>query len=563
MLLSLYIENIAVISRLEIEMSEGFTAMTGETGAGKSVILDSIKLLLGEKADRDMIRYGEEEGSVCALFGHLGKEAIAALHEADITPDEDGCVQIRRVIFADGKSRAKVNGVPVSLTCLRNIAKYLVDIHGQNENLTLMDEKSYMTVLDGYAGCGEQALSYRKKYAELEEIRRRLRELACGEAERLRMIEMLRFQIADIEAVNPKPGEDAALEEKEKRIKNRERITRQTSFVYKALKGAERGSVAYLLEKSVAALEPLSALLPETERLCEELNDCRYRIEDMAERVYDMTDPDEGDPTALIDRIEARLDAFSKLRKKYGGTIEEVLRYRDEAKERLSALDASDDTVAELREEESALKKEATLLADSLHSLRCTAAKELEKRITEILLYLDMPKVVFRIPVTRRALPDGTLDLNRDGGDDVQFVMSANAGDIPRPLSAIASGGELARTFLALKCVLAEKALTPTMIFDEIDTGVSGKTARKIGLKMLELAEGTQIFCVTHSAQIASLAGSHLLISKHEVEGKTEAEIRPLDRAGRLDELSRILGGIKVTQAQRDAAADMLDRKEL
>jgi DNA repair protein RecN (Recombination protein N) len=435
----------------------------------------------------------------------------------------------------------------------------LVDIHGQNENLTLMDEKSYMTVLDGYAGCSEQALSYRKKYAELEEIRRRLRELACGEAERLRMIEMLRFQIADIEAVNPKPGEDAALEEKEKRIKNRERITRQTSFVYKALKGAERGSVAYLLEKSVAALEPLSALLPETERLCEELNDCRYRIEDMAERVYDMTDPDEGDPTALIDRIEARLDAFSKLRKKYGGTIEEVLRYRDEAKERLSALDASDDTVAELREKESSLKKEATLLADSLHSLRCAAAKELEKRITEILLYLDMPKVVFRIPVARRALPDGTLDLNRDGGDDVQFVMSANAGDIPRPLSAIASGGELARTFLALKCVLAEKALTPTMIFDEIDTGVSGKTARKIGIKLSAIAKTTQVLCITHSAQIASLATAHYKIAKHAENDRAFTTVTPLDEAGRVSEVARILGGLSVTQTQLDAASEMIE----
>ena len=558
MLSSLYIENIAVIRRLSVDFSAGFTALTGETGAGKSVILESIKLLLGGKADRELIRYGEETGTVCAVFGTLGAAAESALSSAGIEPDEEGCVQVRRVVSNDGKSRAWINGQPVSLSLLRDVARYLVDVHGQNENLTLLDEKTYVSSLDGYAGSVEQLAGYRAVYAKLEEARRRLAELDRGEAERLRTVEMLRYQIADIDAVNPKPGEDVQLEEKEKKIKNREKIQRQTSFVYRALKGAERGSVLFLLDKSAQALEPLADLIPEIAPITEELNDCRYRLEDAAERVYDLTDAEEGDPTALIDKIEGRLDAFSKLKKKYGGTIDEVLRFRDEAKAKLAALDASDDTVLALRESEKALSAEARKLALALHDRRKKAAKELEKKITEILLYLDMPKVVFRVEVNDR----GEGGLRSDGADDVLFVMSANAGDQPRPLSLVASGGELARTFLALKCVLSEKALTPTMIFDEIDTGVSGKTARKIGYKLAELSKGTQVFAVTHSAQIASLSDTHLLIYKEEKNGKTETGLKTLDREGRVDELSRILGGLTVTASQRNAARDMLEGKE-
>ena len=558
MLSSLYIDNIAVIRRLSLDLTAGFTAVTGETGAGKSVILECIKLLLGGKADRELIRYGEESGSVCAVFGTLGAAAEKALAAAGIELDDDGCVQIRRTVSNDGKSRAWINGQPVSLSLLRDVGRYLVDLHGQNENLTLLDEKTYVTTLDGYASLGDKVARYRETYAKLEEVRRRLSALDRGEAERLRTVEMLRYQIADIDAVDPKPGEDEALEEKEKKIKNREKISRQTSFVYRALKGAERGSVLFLLDKSAQALEPIASLIPEVATITEELNDCRYRIEDAAERVYDLTDADEGDPTALIDKIEGRLDAFSKLKKKYGGTIEEVLRFRDEAKARLADLDASDDTVIELRESEKALQAEARRQALALHADRKTAAKELEKKITEILLYLDMPKVVFKVEVRDR----GDAGLKNDGCDDVLFVMSANAGDEPRPLSLVASGGELARTFLALKCVLSEKALTPTMIFDEIDTGVSGRTARKIGYKLAGLSEGTQVIAVTHSAQIASLAATHLLIYKEEKNGKTETGLRTLDRDGRIGELSRILGGLTVTEAQRNAALDMLEGKE-
>lgn len=557
MLLSLYIENIAVIRRLQLDLEAGFTAITGETGAGKSVILAGIKLLLGGRLDRELLRYGEESASVSAIFGNLGRPALQALADAEIEPDDDGCIQVQRTVTADGKSRCKINGQPVSLTVLRGISQYLIDIHGQRENLTLMDERSYTAILDGYAGNEAELSAYRDCYARLEAVRRRLSELDRGVAERLRFCEMLRFQIADIDAVGPKVGEDTALEEKELRIKNRERIVRQSSLVYRALKGAERGSVSDLLSRSAAALEPLSGLIPDVDRLCEELNDCRYKIEDVAERVYDIGDAEDGDPTALIDKIEARLEAYAKLKKKYGTTIEEIIRFRDEAQQRLEELDASDDTVAALRDEERALTDAAMAAGKRLHARRIQAAKELEQKITEILLYLDMPKVVFRISVP---LLEGNA-LGRDGIDEVQLVMSANAGDVPRPLSSVASGGELARTFLALKCVLAERSLTPTMIFDEIDAGVSGKTARKIGFKLSELSRGTQVFCVTHSAQIASLADTHCLISKRERNQRTETELSVLDREGRIGELSRILGGTKITDVQRSAAADLLDNR--
>lgn len=555
MLLSLYVENIAVIRRLSLDLSAGFTAITGETGAGKSVLLDAVKLLLGGRFDREILRYGEESATVSALFGHLGAPALGALSEAGLSVDEDGCIQLQRQLFADGKSRARINGQAVSLTVLRSLSRYLVDLHAQNENLTLMDERTYASILDGYAEDGEELSAYKTLYASLEEVRRRLGELDRGEAERLRTVEMLRFQIADIDAVAPKIGEDVKLAEKELRIKNSERIVRQSRLVYRALRGAEHGSVCELLLKSASALTPLVSLVPELSEVCETLSECRFRLDDAAERVYLLTDADEGDPTALIDKIEGRLDAISKLKKKYGASIEEVLAFREKAAARLAELDASDDTVAELRESETRLLAEAKEAAARLSERRRNAAATLERSITEILLYLDMPKVAFRVRVT--PLADGKL--TRDGADEVSFVMSANAGDTLRPLSAVASGGELSRTFLALKCVLAERSLTPTMIFDEIDTGVSGKTARKIGKKLRDLGVGTQVLSVTHSAQIASLADAHLLICKGERNGRTETELRTLDREGRIGELSRILGGIDVTEAQRLAAVELLD----
>ncbi len=555
MLLSLYVENIAVIRRLSLDLSTGFTAVTGETGAGKSVLLDAVKLLLGGRFERELLRYGEESATVSALFGHLGDAALGALADAGLSVDEEGCIQLQRQLFVDGKSRARINGQAVSLTVLRSLARYLVDLHAQNENLTLMDERTYASILDGYAEDARELSEYRGIYAELCEVRRRLSELDRGEAERLRTLEMLRFQIADIDAVSPKIGEDAKLAEKELRIKNSERIVRQSRLVYRALRGAEHGSVCELLLKSATALSPLVSLVPELSEICETLSDCRFRLDDAAERVYSLTDADEGDPTAMIDKIEGRLDALSKLKKKYGATIEEVLAFRERAAARLAELDASDDTVAALKESEARLLSEARAAAACLSERRRTAALSLERSITEILLYLDMPKVVFRVKVT--PLPDGAL--SRDGADEVSFVMSANAGDTVRPLSAVASGGELSRTFLALKCVLAERSLTPTIIFDEIDTGVSGKTARKIGKKLKDLGIGTQVLSVTHSAQIASLANAHLLISKGERDGRTETEIRALDREGRIGELSRILGGIDVTEAQRLAAIELLD----
>ncbi len=555
MLLSLYVENIAVIRRLSLELSAGFTAITGETGAGKSVLLDAVKLLLGGRFERELLRNGEESATVSALFGRLAGSAVTALAELGLSPDEEGCIHIQRQLFADGKSRARINGQSVSLSVVRSLAGHLVDLHAQNENLTLMDEKSYASILDGYAEDDAELSEYRAAYAALLEVRRRLAELDQNEAERLRTVEMLRFQIADIDSVAPKPGEDTRLAEKELRVKNSERIVRQSRLVYRALRGAEHGSVCELLQKSDSALSPLVSLVPELSEVIRAISDSRLRLEDAAERLYPLTDDGEGDPTALIDRIEGRLDALTKLKKKYGETLEAVLAFRERASARLAELDASDETVAALRESEAELLKKAEAAAARLSERRRSAASALQMAITEILLYLDMPKVVFRVEV--RPLPGRTL--SRDGADEIAFVMSANAGEEPRPLSAVASGGELSRTFLALKCVLAERSLTPTMIFDEIDTGVSGKTARKIGKKLKDLGIGTQVLSVTHSAQIASLADAHLLISKGEHDGRTETTLRALDREGRIGELSRILGGIDVTEAQRLAAIELLD----
>ena len=561
MLLTLQIENIALIRELELDFSRGFQALTGETGAGKSILIDSIGLLCGNKADKTLIRTGEERASVRGVFGNLSHVAVQALSEMDIVPDDEGCLLVERQLSVDGKSKIKISGVTVTLGILKEVAKHLIDIHGQSDTLTLYDSASYIRILDAYAGTEDALLAYGVVFERYESLKREIEEISRSEAERMRTIEMLTYQLADIDAVGLKPGEDVALEEKERRIKNHERIFRQCSFVYRALKGAEKGNACLLLDRSIAALETLTDVIPDAEKLISELRECLYSLEDIAEKVYDLTDTSEGDPTSAIDKIERRLDAIAKLKKKYGVTVEDILAYRAQAAKRLESMQNADARLEELTEELKQAYSEAAKLGEKIHSIRVRAGEYLSKQVIDNLVFLDMPKVKFCVVVTQEYSENGEYKLSPDGFDHVEFLISANKGEELHSLSKVASGGELARMMLALKCVESQRDLSVSMIFDEIDAGVSGKTARKIGLKLLELSKHTQIFCVTHSAQIASLADVHLLISKHEADGRTVTTVKELDEAGRIEELSRVLGGIHVTDAQRQAAVDMRQEK--
>lgn len=562
MLLSLHIENIAVIHRLDVDFSAGFSALTGETGAGKSVIIDSIRLLLGAKAERELIRTGETTAMVSGMFGNFRSDANATLSAAGITPDEEGLLLIQRSITAEGHSSIRVNGRSMTLSVLRMIMPSLVSIHGQNDTRSLMESEVHLSILDAYGGYGALLAEYQSAYIAYDNVRKEKKSVAAKAAERERRMEMLGYQIRDIDALALTDGEEEHLVDEKVRLKSNERILKHASFVYKALRGSDKGSVSLLLDRSIASLTQISDVIPKCAEYAETLRDCMYSIMDIAEEVAVYSEDAEVDPTKAINEIESRLADISSLKRKYGLTIQEILAFRDKARAEYATLENADELLSDLEKRERAAYNGALKLADQLHEARIKAAERLEHSVKETLDFLDMPKTVFFASV-KEQFSAGEKILHASGSDTVEFFVSANRGADPKPIAKIASGGELARIMLALKCALSDKEGVATLIFDEIDAGVSGKTARKIGLKMHSLSETAQIFVVTHSAQIASLADTHFLIEKKDVKGITETGIRALDREGRIGEISRILGGIEVTDAQRNAAIDMIERKEI
>lgn len=561
MLLSLHIENIAVIKSIDFNFSEGFMVLTGETGAGKSIVIDSINLLLGAKAERELIRSGQTQAMVSGLFGDLSEKTVNGLKEMGIDIPEDGEILLQRTVNQDGKSRAMINGRSISLSVLKSITPLLVSVHGQTDTASLQDSKNHLELLDTYADLKDLKSEYQIAYFTLDKIRKEIHEVNEKLAESERLKEILEYQIKDIESASLKEDEEEILVEKRGKLKNSEKITKNSEFVYKALKGSEKGSVSYLLDRSMSALNQISDVVPAFSEYSDRLRECLYQVEDIAEEVYAVLDDIDGDPTVTLNKIESRLDKISKLERKYGATIKDVLAFCAKAKSELETLQNSDGVLKSLHQKEKVAYKEALALAKRLRDERLKAAKTLEESVKDTLEFLDMPKVVFFVSLKEMTKGEERL-LNRDGGDEIEFYISANRGADPQPLAKIASGGELSRIMLALKSVISDKDGIPTVIYDEIDAGVSGKTARKIGIKMLSLSKSTQLFCVTHSAQIASLADMHFLISKGDINGETETGVRILDEEGRINELSRILGGINITTSQRAAAEDMLRERE-
>ncbi len=561
MLISLHIENVAVIKSIDFDFSEGFMVLTGETGAGKSVVIDSINLLLGSKAERELIRTGQQQAMVSGLFADLSEKTVVGLSSLGIEVPEDGEILLQRTVSQDGKSRAMINGRSISLSMLKSITPLLVSVHGQTDTASLQDSKNHLEILDVYADIGELRSRYQEAFSTLEGIRKEMREVSDKLAESERLKEILQYQIKDIESASLKEDEEDILVEKRAKLKNSEKITKNSEYVFKALKGSEKGSVSYLLDRSMAALNQISDVVPAFSEYADRLRECLYQVDDIAEEVYAVIDDIDEDPTTTLNKIESRLDKISKLERKYGSTVHDVLEFCSKAKAELETLENSDGILKELHRKERKAYNEALILADELHDRRAAAAKALENTVKDTLEFLDMPKVVFFVSLKEMTKGEERL-LTKDGGDLIEFYISANRGADPQPLAKIASGGELSRIMLALKSVISNKDGIPTVIYDEIDTGVSGKTARKIGIKMLSLSRTTQLFSVTHSAQIASLADKHFLISKSDINGETETGVRVLDTEGRINELSRILGGINITSAQRAAAEDMLAEKK-
>ncbi len=562
MLQSLHIENVAVIKSVDLDFTKGFTTLTGETGAGKSIIIDCIDLLLGAKSDKELVRHGESVATVSALITDLSDTTVARCEELGIMLEEDKSILINRTVSVDGRSQVKINGRAVSLAILKSIAPELVSIHGQSDTGALTDAEKHIEIIDLFAADSHQLSLYREKYLELEKVRREIQDITKKDAERERLKEILAYQIKDIDSLKLHDGEEEELVEKKVKIKNSEKITKNSEFVYKALKGSEKGSVAFLLDRSITALTQLSGVIPEYSDYAERMRDALYQVEDIAEEVYAVLEETDADPTSLLNDIESRLDKITKIKRKYGLTIAEVLSFRDKAKTELDTLENYEERLSTLQELERRLYGEALGLADQLHTMRCDAAKKLESNVCEILEFLDMPGTVFYANITTEDI-EGRRVLNKDGYDRIEFYISANKGADAQSLSKIASGGEMARVMLAIKSVIADKDGVACVIFDEIDAGVSGKTARKIGFKMKSMSSSLQIICVTHSAQIASLGDVHFLISKSDRTGVTETSVTMLDYDGRVRELSRILGGINVTDSQRAAAIDMLNETEI
>ncbi len=554
MIQSLHIENIAVVKALDIDFSSGMTVLSGETGAGKSIIIDSLGLLLGAKSDRELIRSGESRALVSALFSDIGEGAAQKLAEMGFET-EDGTVEISRVI--GNGAAARFNGRAVTVAMLRDVGGMLFNIHGQNDNRQLLDPKNHIGLLDRFADNTELVTEYGALYREILHVRCEMDSIRNDEMERARLGEVLKFQISDIDAAKLRAGEEEALEELVKRLSDSEKINRACGLAEKAIRGTEKmKGASYLVERAADVLESVSDSVSDARELAERLTNIKYELDDIAECVYGLSEFGDGDPSARLDKAQARLNTITKLKRKYGATVAEILAFRDDAAKRLNTLENADDRLAELEEELEKKEEAAKKIALILRERRKASAKMLDERVCDTLTFLDMPKVRFEVGITP------LKDFCAFGLDSVEFLIATNSGEPLMPMHKIASGGELARIMLSLKNVLNECDGVRTVIFDEIDTGISGKTSRKVGIKLKEISRTSQVLCVTHSAQIASLAHNHIKIYKAEDGGRVSTSLEVLDIDGRISEISRILGGIEITEAVRNAAEEMIAEGE-
>ena len=558
MLRILRIENIAVAREVELELGRGFSVLTGETGAGKSILIDGLTLVLGGRISKDMIRPGEKNASVTAIFSGV-ENILPVLDDLGIHPDGEGEITVRRVFSEDGKSSTKINGKNASVSDLRELSSLLININGQNDTHTALDQSTHIELLDEYSVLDRSA--YSELYIEYLDAVRELKEIKESLRDRSMMTDILKYQIKEIDAAKlSNPDEEEKLEKLRIKLKDIEKISKYTGIVVRALSQSEKGvTAAYMLEKAQAALEQLGGVMENAQELAEKLESMRYEIIDIAEQTSDLIDSDMQNPEEKLDHVEKRLSLISRLEKKYGADISEILSFREEAAQKLDALESGDLAV---REAETALAKayEAALAeAKRLSGIRSENAKILSDQVGVSLKYLDMPKARFEVKVSRDYSSDGKEILNPNGCDSVCFMFTANPGYPMKELSKVASGGELSRTVLAIKCALAGKHGVDTVIFDEIDTGVSGATSQKIGMKLRELSKHIQVICVTHSPQVASLADAHFFIHKSEKDGKAESFVRLLTDEERISEIARIIGGVTVTDKQIQAAREMLD----
>ena len=553
MLSLLHIENIALIDQADISLGSGFNVLTGETGAGKSIIIDAISAVLGERTSRDLIRTGEKSALVTALFRDL--PSLPWFQETGIGPDENGELLISRRIQGDGKNICRVGGVPCTVVQLRTLGSQLIDIHGQHDGQQLLDESCHLAYLDSFGELEPALSAYREEYAKLGALRKQIASLQMDETEKARRLDILQFQIDELESAHLRLGEEEELDERKAMLRSADQLVAAVEGAYHALFGTDsQDGAASLLAEAEGNLSRVSNLSADLSQLSENLAALRYSTEDAAERLRDLKNSFDFSPKEL-DQVEDRLDHLHRLKKKYGATVRDMLDYLNKIRQELDQIELSDDLLIKLKKQRKAQLAMTRTLAETLSAQRKAAAERLKARIEEELRQLDMTKVRFQ---TEFSPKPGKLGLDDTGMDEVRFLMSANVGENLKPIAKVASGGELSRIMLALKNVLAENDNICTLIFDEVDTRVSGRAAGKVAEKMSRLSLTCQVLCVTHLAQIAAMSDYHYSVHKEEKNGRTYTSVETLDRPGRRAELARLTGGAHQSEAILKGAEELL-----
>lgn len=554
MLELLHIENIAIIERADIMFGRGFNALTGETGAGKSIVIDALGAVLGQRTSRELIRTGAEKAFVSAEFSGVPAE-MPGLAETGLSPEEDGTLLLQRELYGDGRNACRVNGRPVTVAQLRRIGAGLLNIHGQHDGQQLLDEEQHLAYLDRFGRVDDALTRCAERYGTLRETRREIETLRMDEAEKARRVDMLRHQIDELERADLQEGEEEALLARRNILRSGEKFTAAIARADLCLNGGDEGMGAVsAIREAENALHALRSLGDEFAALSERLEALRCEAYDLAETIRDKKEAYEFSPQEL-DAVEARCDQLYRLKKKYGASVGDMLAYLARSREELDRIEYADERIAQLQETLREQEAAAMEAARALSALRRAAAQELEKRISRELTELDMPKLRFAIDFQEK-------ELSENGIDAVSFLMSANVGESLRPIQKIASGGELSRIMLAMKNVLAEQDSVMTMVFDEVDTGVSGRAAQRVAEKLARLSRFRQVLCVTHLPQLAAMADVHFGVEKGEADGRTRTNVLVLDRAARRREVARLSGGDPPSDTMLSGAEELLSAAE-
>ena len=548
MLSVLHIENIAVIEQAEILFEGGFNVLTGETGAGKSIVIDAISAILGERTYRDVIRTGANRAFVSAIFTNIPQYDWFSENQVEFDPQE---LQVQREIYADGRNVCRVNGRPVSVASLKKLGGRLINIHGQHDSQQLFDEENHLTYLDAFARDEQELEAYQQAFSAMQSVQREIQKLSMDESEKLRLVETLTFQIEEIRAANLVSGEEEQLKERRKVLQNAEKLSDALRMADEALYGGDSSDgAAGLLSNAEHALSRVSTISADMQTLHQKISDLMYSVQDAADELRAMRD-DLSYSEGELEEIEERLDAIHKLKRKYGASVEDVLAYLADSEQRLDEIEFASDRIETLKKREAELQKETIRQGEILREKRLSAAQAMESRICDELRQLDMPKIRFVCEFT----PQQPM---QTGLDSVRFLMSANVGENLKPLSKVASGGELARIMLAMKQVLAQQDGVPTLIFDKVDAGVSGRAAQKVAYKLWTVSKGRQVLCVTHLPQIAAMADAEYTVEKRVENERTYTSVLHLDESGRKQELARLIGGSMITETTLAGAAELL-----